>query len=94
MEAGEYFQSQSKKRQRAEQDRAEQQVHKAAKRQAQRQAAFQPPEVRVPPACPSHHLHEGTVVCRGLNAATNRQASLRRSCCAPLQHAHVGSTCS
>lgn len=46
MEAGEYFQSQSKKRQRAEQDRAEQQVEKAAQRQKQRQAAFQPPEVR------------------------------------------------
>ena len=46
MEAGEYFQSQSKKRQRAEQDRAEAQVQKVAQRQAQRQAAFQPPEVR------------------------------------------------
>ena len=47
MEAGEYFQSQSKKRQRAEQDRAEAQVQKVAQRQAQRRAAFQPPEVRV-----------------------------------------------
>ena len=46
MEAGEYFQSQSKKRQRAEQDRAEAQVQKVAQRQAQRQAAFLPPEVR------------------------------------------------
>ena len=46
MEAGEYFQSQSKKRQRAEQDRAGQQAQKAAERRAQRQAAFQPPEVR------------------------------------------------
>ena len=45
MEAGEYFQSQSKKRQRAEQDRAEAQVEKVAQRRAQRQAAFHPPEV-------------------------------------------------
>ncbi len=47
MEAGEYFQSQSKKRQRAVQDRAEQQAQKVADRQAQRQAAFRPPEVSV-----------------------------------------------
>lgn len=45
MEAGEYFTSQSKKRQRAEQDRAEAQVQKVEARKAQRQAAFQPPEV-------------------------------------------------
>jgi len=67
MEAGEYFTSQSKKRQRAEQDRAEAQVQKVEARKAQRQAAFQPPEVssarlaslREPHACgrPRHGVH-------------------------------------